>query len=290
MKEVFTTQSGEQMVVDVGERLVTNFNGNTIFRGKSGGRDLVVKFSTYHLGAEREWEGLRRVHEAGIPSPVPVAFIPGDRPGLITENIPGEFLDYHPEPSLRYSLGVLVKAMHDNTKIDGFEWERHGKKDFSFYDRKIAQWEKGRVGGKAITLLKELERRIGDSFRMVDPVFAHNDLHDKQAIVNEGGLYLIDFEFWREAHPMGDLAMYLLNVVRNGTNEDYFWQLCNGYAKEGGSYSVLQKDILTFLLLFASCQGLEYYASVRPSYIDMAIKQHQGAMAFVDQEKLWKKL
>ncbi len=290
MKEIFTTQSGDQINFDVRERFVTNFNKSTIIIGDSDGRELVAKFSAYPWGARREWVGLEKVSAAGIPSAKPVAFIPGEKPGIITEYISGKHLKDDSDPTLRYRLGVLIKEMHEDVRIEGDEWTGYGKNDFSHYDKKISQWEKAHIGGNAIDMLKELAIDIGNSFKLIDPVFTHHDIYDHQAILNGGKLYLIDFEFWRESHPLDDLSSYLLNTVRTNANEDYFWQLCKGYIDNKGSFTEEQKKTIIFFLLFASCQSLEFYQGNRPKDINIAIEHHQGAFIFSKKESLWKKL
>lgn len=290
MIETFITQKGEQLEIDIGETFVTGFNQSLIYRGISNGREVVVKFSSYPWGARREWDALRKVHSAGVSSPEPIAFIVAEKPGLVMEYVHGESLGNNPDSSLRYSLGVLVKEMQDGVHLDGREWEGVGKKDFSYYDRKIEQWGKNHIGEEAIDIMRELAIDIGDSFKLVTPVLAHNDLHDNQVIINSSRLYLIDFEFWRESHPVADLAVYLLNIIRNESNEEFFWQLCRGYINSEDGFTDQQKKIVSFLLLFASCEGLDFYMQNRPEAFDIATKQHQGAISFFKREALWKKL
>lgn len=287
MKETFSTHSGNQIELDVKDRFITQFNGSTIIIGESDGRNLVVKFSAYPWGAQREWRGLRKVFAAGIPSPTPVAFIPGEKPGIITEYIPGKGLQDDPDISLRYNLGILIRNMHERVSTEGTEW--HGKDDFTYYDQKIAQWGKDHIGGVAIDIMQELAIDIGNSFKLVEPAFTHHDLYDHQAIINEDGLYLLDFEFWRESHPLDDLSSYLMNTIRTESYTDYFWEFCRGYGSER-NFTEEQKKIIAFLLLFTSCQSLEFYKNDRPRDLQKPTNDHEKAISFVKEESLWKRL
>lgn len=290
MKEIFATESGDQIKLDVKHKFVTEFNKSTILIGDSDGRKLVVKFSAYSWGAQREWLGLEKVTTAGILSAKPVAFIPGEKSGIITEYLPGKNLKDEPDMHLRYQLGVLIKDMHERVSIEGYDWVKYGKSDFSFYDKKIDQWKQAHIGGTAIDVLKELAIDVGNSFKLIDPVFTHHDLYDSQVIHNKGKLYLIDFEFWRESHPLDDISLYLMNTVRTKTNYDYFWQFCKGYVDNKKSFTEEQKKVIVFFLLFASCQSLEFYRWNRPNDLNIATGYHQEALSLVRKESLWKKL
>lgn len=284
--------------IDVKEFFESKFNGSTIFRGITPqGDDLVIKLSVYPWGAEREWLGLNKAREGDIKVPQPFALVTTSdgRTGISTRYVDGQLLYLNPSEEYRYAAGGIVSYMQANVIIEGSEWTKQGKKDFTYYDKTISHWKKNHVrglepSGQAIGLMEQLSLKVGNTFQTTNPVFLHNDLHDGQFILGgDSNLVLIDFEFWREGHPMGDLATYLYHNIRHGSNPDFFYQLCKGYIGNS-DFGEGQKNALAFLLIFYSGVSLDFYRKKMPESFELALDVHAKIMKLIAEELIWKKL
>lgn len=276
---------------------VTFRGGRIIYAASPENVQVVIKIPKDEQGAEREWFGLTKTSDAGIPVPKPMllGLSNSGQPCVVLERICGTPLFLNHSHEAREQFGQTVKQMHTRVKIEGSEWLYRGKSDYSYYDEKIKLWgEKQQLIGDNSLLTQYLFQIL--SLPMVDycnralPVFNHNDIHDGQVIwSNKNRGILIDFENWTEDRPMNDLGFYLFHCLRNDTRFEMFKGFMSGYL-ERDSLGEADKQALIFNLLFISTRAIIIFSTYKPEYVETAKTNHQKVLEFIKHETLWKEL
>lgn len=165
------------------EAIATPFTSSVVLFGTVGDHHLAIKFSQLRNGADHEWEGLRRVYEAGIQTTQPLALaktLEGTKV-IATSKLEGSNLYVNDELVLRREFGSLVRRMHDQVYVRGVFWERS---DFSDFDR-ISPKLKTRLKSigstlektRTLNLLNRFSGALRERLAHIKPSFVHNDLH-----------------------------------------------------------------------------------------------------------------
>lgn len=284
--------------LEVFKEVIAPFTGSTVlFATIESGLAVAIKISATKGGAEREWVGLSKVYRAGVSVPEPLA-LARDLKGstvLILEKVEGESLYSHPSGEAKRRLGQLVKQMHEQTQIEGDEWVKSEKPDFTYYDRCLFYWLCGSVeefgaGSKTQVLLKKFVDATISYCGTISPVFTHQDIHDGQVFVKGNkDPVLIDFEHWKEESQLNELAHYLFHSIRTDRVPEGFAEFMRGYL-EASSLSENEKLVLMFNLLFISARALDYFYTRKHPYLEKAKTNHQKILDYIEQERLWKEV
>lgn len=260
------------------------------------GLDVVVKFSGYKYGTKREWDGLKLVNSAGIPAPLLLCAIrenTSDRYGIISTKIQGDDLYKKKSSGYRHKLGKIIADIHNNVPITGSEWQGSGKHNFTYFENQISSFGGSTISeinstSKPYEMLRSLAKNVDNGFSKTVPVFTHNDIHNEQAIVNQDGeVSVIDFEEWKEEHPIKDLSIYLLHTLRNHQPLSDFTNFSLGFNHD----RKLESDDLNFLafyLLFAAIRSVDYHSKVLPSYVKTALTTLKIITKSLDNELIFK--
>lgn len=288
---------GAEVKFDVFNQFYVPFTGsNILFAFAESGNQVAIKIPARKRGANREWAGLNKAYDAGIPVPRPIILgetAAGMR-ALVSEKIEGEQLYRLRKRQLKNQLGMIVSRMHNKTQIKGKEWDQSRKPGFEYYDQYIFQWLKGdaeelKKGTKTEVILQRLSDSMREYYRHASPVFNHNDIHDGQLIVKKGGqLVLFDFENWKEESKLNELATYLFHSIRTERAQEGFEEFIEGYLG-GLSLTENEKETLVFSLLFISARTVSYFQSKDSNYLETAKTNHQKVLGYIDSEELWKK-
>lgn len=288
-------KSSSELMFDVSKEIIMPFTGSRIlFATTETGFRVVIKISKRENSAEREWVGLNKVYDAGVPVPQPLLLAQDERgnKALISQRIKGKNLFFHPNDQIKHQLGQIIRVMQEQTAIEGNEWLKDGKPDFSYYDRYLFYWLRGpveglRSGSKTQVLLEKFTDSMKDYCDEVLPVFTHQDIHDGQVLIKDGKPILIDFEDWKEDGPLSEIAHYLFHSIRCQRPAEGFRNFIKGYL-DSGKLSENEKSVLMFYLLFISARAVNYFNYYGHSYLKTAEITHQKILDYVDQEKLWK--
>ncbi|MCK4822829.1 phosphotransferase [bacterium] len=273
------------------------FTGSEIlFAQMESGKNVVIKIPGRYGNAKREWIGLNKAHNAGVPVPQPIALALDSRgrQAIISQKIEGDNLYYNPNDAVKYSVGQIIRSMHEHTPISGKEWVNSGKSDFSYFDKRIFYWMNGpteglKMGSKTQVLLDKFADSMRDHCQDVFPTFTHNDLHDGQVIISKGKPSLIDFENWKEESPASEIAYYLFHSIRSNRTGEGFLNFMKGYLRNT-TLSEQEKSVLMFHLLFISAGAVSYFHNQRINYLEIAESTHQKVLNYVNEENLWKLL
>lgn len=280
------------------EQIITPLARNHIlFATTESDYEVVIKIPSRKDGVEREWVGLKKAYDAGVPTPKPLilARLENGRLAIVTEKFEGENFYFHPNEGIKQRLGQIVRLMHKKVVINGHEWRQSGKSSFAYYDRHLFSWlsrsiEELKPGSKTFSLLEKFAEAMREHCKAVSPVFTHNDLHDGQVFIKEdGGLLLVDFEEWREESFLTEVAYYLFHSIRTDRAPEGFAEFMRGYL-ETPSLSENEKLVLIFNLLFISARALNYFYVHGHPYLEKAKINHQKILNYTEQEKIWKEL
>jgi len=284
--------------IDIYDRMTTYYSKNLLLFGVSEtGDKVVIKFPSFTDGAEHESEGLYQCYVASIPVPKPLALVQNTdgKTGFVSLFIPGERIIFVDNEEYYIKFGSVVRKMHDEVNITGDHWKKSGRSDFSFYQKHIDSWKTLYNEGilespKAHQLLQHLADPIAVCFGNAKPSFVHYDLHDHQSIITPSKeLYIIDFERWREEHPLNDIAIYLSHSLRTDRPYSLFVEFVNGYLNHS-RLSEKEKETISFYLLFAGFMSIEYYRKYRPKEILYTIAQLSKITEHINDETIWKLL
>lgn len=289
------SEVSSHLIVDAYQTINNPFTKSSVILGIANQQHVAVKFSGYEWGPKREWEGLIQANQAGVPSPKILFTIKdqSERFGIVSEKIYGTNLYKNPSEELRLEFGNIVREMHDHIPIIGREWQESGRSDFSYYSRIMKKWRKSETmeinsNSRSQALLSELSNTIDTQFKSFKSVFVHGDLHNDQVIVTRSNnLCVIDFENWQEEHPLYDLAIYLFHTLRTKQNDSDFINFFKGYTGNI-SFTDMDKNIISFYLLFTTMRAVDYYAKLIPTDLKFAIINLQHTLSFIHTEKLWK--
>lgn len=305
MKEQISFTPKEVRMKEIGEgnikfrvfrEFITPFTGsNILFATTESGISVAIKISNKKGGVEREWIGLNKAYEAGIPTPTPIALAEDQKgvPVLITQKIEGEHLYFHQNDQIKRELGKIVRFMHRNTKIDGEEWNRNEISDFSYFDHYVFQWLQGPTqslnrNSLTQTFLRKFEDAMEEYYKTASPVFTHGDLHDGQVLLRQNNnLVLIDFENWEENTWLGELGGYLFHSIRTERGLSGLKEFVDGYLG-GGKLKEREKSALMFYILFISANAVSYFQRKRSAYFETALTNHEKVLQFIDEERIWK--
>lgn len=280
------------------EQIITPLARNHIlFAITESGYEVVIKIPSRKGGAEREWVGLKKAYDAGVPTPKPLtlARFENDKLAVVTEKFKGKKLYFYSTNEIKRRLGQTIRLMHKETVISGQEWEQGGKPNFIYYDHYLQSWLKGHIdelqhNSKTSLLLERFAEAMKRHCRTASPVFTHNDLHDGQVFIKENGdLLLVDFEEWKEESFLTEVAYYLFHSIRTDRAPEGFAEFMRGYL-ETSSLSENEKLVLIFNLLFISARALDYFYTRKHPYLEKAKINHQKTLNYIEQEKLWKEV
>ena len=287
---------GSETEYKIDKRVFIPFTGSTIFFGTAEtGIPVAIKFSAVQGGSRKEWIGLTKAYSAGVPTPKPLCLaedITGFQ-ALVSERVDGVPLYLSPQEELKQQLGRIVREMHNRVLVDGREWAKSGKGDFTYYDRYILYWLKESTGGlgrgsRTLVLLQKLTDAMRNYCNTISPVFNHNDIHNGQVLVRKNRtLAIIDFENWKEESPLNEIATYLFHSTRTNASIQGFKNFIDGYS--GNSpLTERDKETLMFYLLFVSARAVGYFQSTGSDYLEKARENHQMILNFLDGEHIWK--
>jgi aminoglycoside phosphotransferase (APT) family kinase protein len=289
--------SDETIKVDVYKRVGNPYTKSRVLFGNlQNGLDVAIKFSGYKYGTKREWDGLRLVNSVGIPAPILLCAVrenTNGSHGIISTKIQGDDLYKKKSNSYRYNLGQIISDIHANVPITGNEWQDSGKQNFTYFENQINSFSKSTISeinstSKPHAMLQSLSKNVDNDFSGTVPVFTHNDIHNEQAIVNQAGkVSVIDFEEWKEEHPIKDLSIYLLHTLRNHQPLSDFKNFSLGFNHD----RKLESDDLNFLafyLLFAAIRSVDYHSKILPSYVKTALTTLDIITKTIDAETFYK--
>lgn len=270
------------------------FSGSKIiFAADDHGKDVVLKYSVYPNGAKREWQGLQKVaHYEFIQQPVLLGLDQEtDQTVLVTKKMSGQILSQNDESQHRFTLGTMLAQIHNETNIPGEEWDRSQKADFGYFQKSLENWkwpEKQKLFSQtfALPLLQYLWRSI-ESLPKRMPSFTHQDLHEGQVLLQSENLGIIDFEFWLEADPLEDLAIYLFHLIREKQPLSRLSPLLEGYFLDK-DFSEDDKLLISFYTLFIAARAVSFFSQNRPSYLPTALSSLNRVTEYVDTQQLWK--
>lgn len=287
---------GPEVHLNVFRRILVPFTGSTVlFATTEVGTQVAIKISSKKNGAKREWVGLNKAYDAGVPVPEPL-LLANDENGkevLISKKIDGVSLFVVPDNRTKDQLGSIIRLMHRNVRIGGAEWLNSGKPDFNYYDRYLFYWLRGSTPGlgkdsKTLVLLSKLTDAMKAYCNITRPIFNHNDIHDGQVFVLPGHrLSIIDFENWTEDSQLNELATYLFHSIRMSRPADEFENFLRGYLGSMG-FTETEKSALIFYLLFISARAVSFFQYSASGYLETARATHHKVLQYIDEEKLWK--
>lgn len=273
---------------------ITTFRGNKlIYATAEDGLEVVIKISSKVGGSENEWQALVRAYDMDISVPKPLLLGKTDsgQDAIVSLRIFGNSLSLDMGVGIRDSLGKVIKKMHDSVFVNGAQWAKSGKKDFSYYENTLHRWINSPLSdikyGSVQAILSELSQPMANYCYKTSPVFNHNDLHDGQVILEGNKIVLVDFENWQENSRLNEIAFYLFHCIRMNRRLDNFNEFLRGYL-EGVSISEEEKIILLFNVLFISSRALEYFSLRNVKYLETAKNNHRKVLDFVEKETLWK--
>ncbi len=271
----------ESIQINICDELINPYTKSRVLLGNlQNGLDVAVKFSGYKYGTKREWDGLRLVNTAGVSAPQLLCAVKDEasgRHGIISTRVNGKNLNTERSDLYRYKLGKVIAYAHDNVVIAGNEWQGSGKHDFTYFEEQMSSFRESHIAeinstSMPYSMLRLLSKGVDTKFSSIVPVFTHNDVHNAQAIVGvDDEVSVIDFEEWKEEHPIKDLSIYLLHTLRNKEPFSDFTNFCLGFNRDRN----LENDDLNFLgfyLLFAAIRSVDYHSKTLPSYVKTAIK------------------
>ncbi len=291
-----TEQDLQPFSIHVSQEVISPFtNSKLLFGITTDNEKVVAKITTSPDGNLREWEGLQKVSIIGtqVQEGIVAGQLDDGSPVLVTREIEGKSLVNVPGEIHRRNLGHLLKKIHAKTKIDGIEWEKSGKKDFRYYDWHLSYWHKkaeeiSPVCRRAVSIIDTLVETASSYFQSSEPVFTHQDLHDEQVLINTNNLeVVIDFENWKEADYLDDLAMYLFHSIREESPITFYHELLNGYLNEGKTTDQ-ENSIIAFDTLFFALRAVGYFHKFNLPYLDTALSNLVLVTKFIDQETPWK--
>lgn len=290
-------ETGNQKFSVVTE-IPSTFRGSRIvFATSEEGRSVVIKIPAVIQGAEREWIGLTKNSESEIPVPTPLmlGITDSGKNCIVMERVYGKPLFLYPSDESRTEFGRIVKQMHTNVRINGFEWQESSKVDYLYYDKLVEIWvnEINQIGiniSHTQSLFHSLSFPMNDYCVATKPVFNHNDIHDGQLIKpnkNEGTL--IDFEEWTEDRPLNDIGYYLFHCLRTDNGFENFKAFMNGYL-DNKPLNETEKQALIYNLLFISTRAVIKFSNFKVNYLETAKETHLKVLKFIEDELLWKEL
>jgi aminoglycoside phosphotransferase (APT) family kinase protein len=294
--ETLYPQELNPISVQIRQRLTSSFTGSTLLFGRTEANEkVVIKTSAYPEGNANEWEGLKKISSTGLPTQqgIMIGKLSDGSSGLVTKEVEGEPLTDIPSEDQRRDIGTQLKNIHSSTKISGDEWEKSGKQTFTYYDWHLAYWRKNAdtvspICRQAISILDTLVEAASRYFQSTTPVFTHQDLHDGQVIVNSNNdKILIDFENWKEADPLDDIAMYLFHSIRENSPKAFYSELSNGYF-DGRKTTDQENSVLAFDTLFFALRAVGYFHKFKLPYFNTAIDNLRLVNHYIDKENTWK--
>jgi len=255
------------------------FSGSqVVYASTDLGEKVAIKIPLDCDQARHEWKGLKAVYLADVSIPTPIALIkfPKHQLAIVSGFVEGNDLYISPNPDVKKKVGIQVKKMHQNVRIDGKTWESSERSTFVYYDKFIFSWAAGdfkelQAGSNTISLLGKFTDTMEDFCGHTKPVFNHNDIHDGQIIVNKNGEpVIIDFGDWVEEGWLNDLGFHLFHLIRTEREESGdFINFLDGYLGKN-KLSEDEKSTLAFYLLFISARALYYFDKRQSSYLPIA--------------------
>lgn len=280
---------------EISQEILLPFSGSKILFAKtSSGEEIVIKISNSKNGAYREWMGLVKTYDTGLPVPTPILY--GSDPNgsklIVSDRVKGTHLYQEEKQGARQELGKILRGMHERVEVDGKEWAESGRSDFGYYDRYTFSWLNSKsdvIGQGSMTdaLLSQFADEMNNHCVKTNPVFNHNDLHDGQVIIREdSSVVIIDFENWREESPFNDIAFYLFHSIRVNSPNENFYEFLNGYTGSN-KLDESSKSVLAYYLLFISARTVNYFSTKSSPYLEKALATHKEVLNYIDNENLW---